>query len=143
MHSVWFIFPSFQPDNILKAMKRIYEQELITSKAAFLDTFDEELQFKPYGNLKIGFTLNEGRHCVPECIQIFMINQFDYLFLLLTLGFIIEGHSRDFVVHYVDHKSDDFEAFAKYLVRMEPFLMYFVDGANFITIDDRWCFYVL
>ncbi len=75
--------------------------------------FDEELKFKPYGQLKTGYTVTE------------------------------EGQSREFVVHFVNHESPDYEAFSTYLTRMEPFLIYFVDGSNFLTLDDQWNFYVL
>ncbi|VDD84592.1 unnamed protein product [Mesocestoides corti] len=102
-----------EPDDIYKILKKFYTQELITSKARFLETFQEELMFKPFGQLKSGYTIKS------------------------------DGKSREFVVHFVDYASPDFEAFSSYLTRMEPFVLFFVDGSSFIDLDDRWNFYVL
>ncbi|KAL7060793.1 hypothetical protein AAHC03_09409 [Spirometra sp. Aus1] len=102
-----------EPDDIIKEMSKIYDEKLITSEADFWKTFEEELNFRPFGTLKSGYTLSKG------------------------------GHAHEFVIYHVDQSADNFEEFTKYHKRMEPFLMYFIDGSSFITLDENWSFYIL
>ncbi|VDN08861.1 unnamed protein product [Dibothriocephalus latus] len=102
-----------EPDDIVKEMSKIYDEKLITSEAGFWETFGEELSFRPFGTLKSGYTLNKG------------------------------GHAHEFVIYHVDQTADNFDEFTKYHKRMEPFLMYFIDGSSFITLDENWSFYIL
>lgn len=105
--------PSFKPHNILEALKNVYPEGFYTDKSEFLNTFEQELSFKPFGKLLSEYATKE------------------------------DGQLREFVIYYVDPASEDFKAFSEYLMRMEPFLLFFVDESRFIELDDRWSFYVM
>ncbi|KAL5108305.1 hypothetical protein TcWFU_000087 [Taenia crassiceps] len=102
-----------KPDDILKSLSNVYPQGIYTEKSDFLNTFEEELKFKPFGSLRSSYTISR------------------------------DGKNREFSVYRVDHSSPDFAAFSKYLLRMEPFLLFFVDESSFVDLDNRWSFYVL
>ncbi|VDM35769.1 unnamed protein product [Hydatigera taeniaeformis] len=102
-----------KPDDILQSLKSVYPQGIYTKKSDFLGTFEEELKFKPFGSLRSSYTISR------------------------------DGQSYEFVVYCVDHSSPDFGAFSNYLLRMEPFLLFFVDESSFVELDNRWSFYVL
>ncbi|KAM7535047.1 hypothetical protein Aperf_G00000091223 [Anoplocephala perfoliata] len=102
-----------QPDNIYKSLKDVYTAGFTTDRSEFLKEFDDELKFEPFGNLEKSYKIN-------GC-----------------------GDYREFCVYYVDIHSPDYSEFTKYLHRLEPFLLFFVDEARYLDLDDRWCFYVL
>ncbi|VDK34906.1 unnamed protein product [Taenia asiatica] len=102
-----------KPDDILKSLRNVYPQGIYTERSDFLSTFEEELKFKPFGSLRSSYTISR------------------------------DGKTCEFSVYCVDHLSPDFEAFSKYLLRMEPFLLFFVDESSFVDLDNRWSFYVL
>ncbi|VDM03087.1 unnamed protein product [Schistocephalus solidus] len=57
-------------------------------------------------------------------------------------GTLKSGHAHEFVIYHVDQSADNFDEFIKYHERMEPFLIYFIDGSSFITLDENWSFYI-
>ncbi|VDO14448.1 unnamed protein product [Rodentolepis nana] len=102
-----------KPDNILAALKEAYPAGFTTDRDEFLKQFDKDITFEPYGSPEKSYSVIEGEN------------------------------SREFVIYYVDSKSPDFLEFTKYLKRMEPFLLFFIDEASFVVLDDDWSFYVV
>nr|CUU99760.1 hypothetical transcript [Hymenolepis microstoma] len=102
-----------EPDNILAALEENYPAGFTTNRAEFLKQFENDLSFKPYGILEKSYSIVEREN------------------------------SREFEIYYVDSKSSDFVEFTKYLKRMEPFLLFFIDEASFVVLDDDWSFYVV
>ncbi|VDL59180.1 unnamed protein product, partial [Hymenolepis diminuta] len=102
-----------EPDDILRALEESYPAGFTTDRAEFLKEFENDLKFKPYGSLEKSYTIGEGEN------------------------------SREFEIYYVDVQSPDFVEFTKYLKRMEPFLLFFIDEASFVILDDDWSFHVV
>ena len=64
-----------------------------------------------------------------------MVNHFMYKMMLT------EGSERTFEVWHCTVASGDFK---EYHERIQPFLLFYVDAASYIDIDDdRWEFYVV
>lgn len=95
------------------SLNKVCLDGITTDRSKFLEYFEEELNFKPYGSLEKSYTIGDGDGC------------------------------RVFEIYYIDAKSPDFEKFKQYLKRMEPFLLFFVDEAVYVTLDDEWSFHIM
>ena len=52
-----------------------------------------------------------------------------------------EGHDRNFEIYKTDIEEPGFRAYHE---RVQPFLMFYIDGASFIDVDDdRWMYYLM
>lgn len=106
------------PDDVLKLIKDKYETNVQTNLLEFSSSLLKESSFVPYGTIANDFTLE----CRPQNGDITAVKRTFQIFQTNTT----------------------FPGFTAYHQRMQTFLMWFIEEAVYIDIDDeKWNFFVL
>ncbi|CAL8130628.1 unnamed protein product [Orchesella dallaii] len=117
-----------EPDNFMEKLGAVLRSNYTTNLDDFSAKIEKEHQFKPFGELIHSFTASRKISTEP-------VNGFK----MITNGDI--AVSKTFEVYLCDVKVPKFE---DYLLKMETFVLWFIDAATFVDSDDeRWKFFVI
>lgn len=104
----------------------------MTNLDDFLATLNKEQSFKPPGELLSTYSINKGK----------TVNNFsDFNLLHHSLNFPGSAAEKNFELYSCTIEEPGFRLYHE---RLQTFLLWYVDAASFIDVDDdRWRFFLM
>ncbi|ESO13193.1 hypothetical protein HELRODRAFT_184879 [Helobdella robusta] len=108
-------FDGVQADDIVNLLDEKLEPGYFTSLDAFTSALQKDEEFVPFGELIHQYNVNKSGDPASS--------------------------STTYEIRYISEMAPKFEAFH---ARIQPFLLFFIDAASYIDVDDpKWSFYVI
>lgn len=122
---------SWQADDVIGSLAPKLQPGFFTNIDDFTSSLEKEANFVPFGELLSAYTVNPGN------AGIYLQSR-----LKLTAGILLGGvNERRFEIYTC---SIDEPGFRSYHERMQTFLLWYVDAASFIDVDDdRWRYFLM
>ncbi|KAK7586005.1 hypothetical protein V9T40_003881 [Parthenolecanium corni] len=101
-------------DNVIEILSKFLEHDYFENIDLFVNSLKEESKFKPSGSLIDSISVNEN------------------------------GCKNIYEVYHVHVSNTDNNFFEGYYQRLQRFLIWYIDGASFVDVDDdRWNYFIM
>jgi len=121
-----------QADDVIGEIAQKLQPGFLTNLDDFLATIDKEQSFTPYGQLLSTYTVNSGT----------VMSQVKILGVFPVMCYCL-GHSSERHFEMYSCTIDE-PGFRSYHERLQTFLLWYVDAASFIDVDDdHWRYYLV
>ena len=129
------ICPDVEPDEVLHKVSEKLAPNVHDNLDSFIKSLSKDETFRPAGELVYSFSVGG---------KISNKSNFNYSTRIIKISkkysvFLDNEEKRDFEVYKADMS---YTKFKEYHLRLQTFLLWYVDAANFIDIDDdQWHYF--
>lgn len=129
-----------QADNVMEILSKFLTHDYFENIDLFVNSLKEEPKFKPSGTLIDSISLNGTFRL--KCFKLIVTNINKALILICSVA--ENGCKRKYEVYHVHVSNTDGNFFEGYYQRLQRFLIWYIDGASFVDVDDdRWNYFIM
>lgn len=132
----------------MKTLSTFLQHDYFENLDSFISTLKDEVSFKPAGVLVHSISLSDSELWYID-ISIMHVWSFTHLYrneiILLWYFDSTENESTSqFEIYHVHISNAESKYFNEYYRRLQHFVIWYIDGASYVDLDDeRWNYFIM